>query len=205
MDTSVSDEDAKKAAAAFASGTAVATVKVTDPAGTQELQVHKNKDDYYAKSSEVAGVYKVSNDLGAGLDKSLDDFRNKKLFDFGFNDPNKIEMHDGSKAYLFTKTGEDWSSNGKKMDVTSVQSFLDKLRDLSASKFLDSGFTTPTINIAVTSNDGKRVEKVLLAKVGDKYIAERENEPPQYELDSKTVDDLEKSAGDVKPATPPKK
>lgn len=205
MDASVSDEDAKKAATAFASGAPVATVKVTDPAGTQDLQVRKNKDDYYAKSSEVAGVYKVSNDLGTGLDKSLDDFRNKKLFDFGYNDPNKIEMHDGSKSYLFTKTGEDWSSNGKKMDVTSVQSFLDKLRDLSASKFVDTGFTTPTINIAVTSNDGKRVEKLLLAKAGDKYFAERENEPAQYELDSKTVDDLEKSASDVKPAVPAKK
>jgi hypothetical protein len=91
------------------------------------------------------------------------------------------------------------------MDVTSVQSFLDKLRDLSASKFVDTGFTTPTINVTVTSNDGKRVEKVLLAKAGDKYFAERENEPAQYELDSKTVDDLEKSATDVKPATPAKK
>ena len=69
----------------------------------------------------------------------MDDFRNKKLFDFGFNDPNKIEMHDGGKTYAFQKTGEDWSSNGKKMDSTSVQSFLDKLRDLSASKFIDSG------------------------------------------------------------------
>ena len=106
----MSDEDAKKAADAFASGTPVATVKVTDPSGTQELQVRKNKDDYYAKSSVVAGVYKVSNDLGTGLDKSLDDFRNKKLFDFGFNDPNKIEMHmNGSKSYLcsprLAKTG----------------------------------------------------------------------------------------------------
>jgi hypothetical protein len=200
MDTSVSDDDAKKAAASFASGTPVATVKVTDPSGTQELQVRKNKDDYYAKSSVVEGVYKVSSDLGTGLDKSLDDFRNKKLFDFGFTDPNKIEMQDGSKSYSFSKTGEDWTSNGKKMDVTSVQAFLDKLRDLSASKFVDNGFTTPSITLTVTSNDGKRVEKVLIAKNGDKYVARRENEPSLYELDSKTVDDLEKSAGDVKPA-----
>ena len=205
MDTTVSDEDAKKAVSAFASGTPVATVKVTDPSGAQELQVRKNKDDYYAKSSIVAGAFKVSNDLGTGLDKSLDDFRNKKLFDFGFSDPNKIEMHDGSKSYLLTKSGEDWMSNGKKMDVTSVQSFLDKLRDLSASKFVDTGFTTPAIDITVTSNDNKRVEKVLIAKAGDKYIAKRENEPAQYELESKTVDDLQKAASDVKPASPTKK
>ena len=108
MDTSVSDEDTKNAASSFASGTSVAIAKVTDASGTQELQVRKNKDDYYAKSSAVEGVYKVSNELGTGLDKSLDDFRNKKLFDFGFSDPNKIEMHDGARAYSLTKGGEEW-------------------------------------------------------------------------------------------------
>ncbi len=205
MDTGVSDEDAKKAAAAFASGSPLATVKVTGPSGTEELQVHKNKDDYYAKSSVVEGVYKVPNDLGTGLDKGLDDFRNKKLFDFGFTDPNKIEMQDGAKSYSFTKSGENWLSNGKKMDATSVQSFLDKLRDLSATSFADSGFTTPVITITVTSNDGKRVEKVLISKNGAKYIAQRENEPSLYELDAKTVEDLERSAGDVKPAVAAKK
>src|SRR5437763_3087875 len=39
MDLAVSDDDAKKAATAYASGTPVATVKVTDPSGTQEMQV----------------------------------------------------------------------------------------------------------------------------------------------------------------------
>ncbi|HLJ46557.1 MAG TPA: DUF4340 domain-containing protein [Bryobacteraceae bacterium] len=200
MDTAVSDEDAKKAAAAFASGTPVATVKVTDSTGTKELQVRKNKDDYYAKSSSVDGVYKVSSELGTGLDKNLDDFRNKKLFEFGFNDPNKIEMHDGAKAYSLTKGGEDWWSNGKKMDVTSVQGFLDKVRDLAASKFVDAGFTSPEVDLTVWSNDNKRVEKVLISKSGDKYIAKRDGEPALYELDAKTVDDLRKAAGDVKPA-----
>ena len=39
----------------------------------------------------VEGIYKVASDLGDGLDKRLDDFRNKKLFDFGFSDPTKVE------------------------------------------------------------------------------------------------------------------
>ena len=202
-------DDEKKAASAFASGTPVATAKVTDAAGTQELQIRKSKDDYYAKSSAVAGIYKVANDLGTGLDKSLDDFRNKKLFDFGFDEPNKVEMHDGSKAYFLTKGGPDWWSNGKKMDSSSVQALIDKVRDLSASKFVDSGFTTPVIDLTVTSNDGKRTEKVLISKSGDNYIAKRENEPSLYQLDSKPVEELQKSAADVKlapePTPPPKK
>jgi Domain of unknown function (DUF4340) len=206
MDTSLSDEDAKKAAAAFASGTLVAVAKFTDPSGTQSIEIRKSKEDYYAKSSVVAGVYKIPADAGTGVDKGLEDFRQKKLFDFGFNDPSKIEMHDSGKSYLFTKSGDDWNSNGKKMDGISAQSFLDKLRDLSASKFIDSGsLGAPTIDISVTWSDGKRVEKVLIAKQGSDYVAQRENEPAVYGVDPKAVDDLTKAAADVKPAPPPGK
>jgi hypothetical protein len=201
--TAATDTDEKKLAAAFASGTQIATAKVTDAAGTQELQIRKDKDAYYAKSSAVSGIYKVANDLGTGLDKSLDDFRNKKLFDFAFDEPNKVELHDGSKAYFLTKGGQDWWSNGKKMDDATVQAFIDKVRDLSASKLVDSGFTTPVIDLTVSSKDGKRTEKVLISKSGDNYIAKRENEPSLYQLDAKPVEDLQKSAADVKPAPEP--
>ena len=91
------------------------------------------------------------------------------------------------------------------MDAATVQELTDKIRDLAASKFVDSGFNAPLIGITVTSNDGKRVEKVAISKAGDNYIAQRENEPALYQLDSKAVDDLTKSAGDVKPAAAPGK
>ena len=206
MDLTLSDDDAKKAAAAFASGMPVATVKLTDPSGTQQIEIRKDKDDYYAKSSTVPGVFKVTSELGTGVDKSLDDFRNKKLFGFGFNDPNKIEMHANGKTYSFQKGGDDWFSNGKKMDSTSVQSFLDKLRDFSASKFIDTGsLGAPTIDLTVVSNSGKLTEKLLIAKQGTDYVAQRENEPALYGLDAKTVDDLSQAASDVKPAPAVKK
>jgi hypothetical protein len=172
MDLAVSEEDAKKAASTFGTGTVVATVKMTDPSGTQQMEVRKVKDDYYAKSSAVDGAHKVTADLATALDKK----------------------------------GEDWLAGGKKQDSTSVQSFVDKLRDLSSSKFIDAGtFGTPTIDITVTSGDGKRVEKVLISKQGSDYIAKRENEPALYGIDPKNVDELSKAASDVKPAQAPKK
>ncbi len=203
MDASSTDAEAKKAAAAFASATPVATAKVTDTASTQELQVRKNKADYYAKSTAVPGIYKVSSDLGKELDKNLDDFRNKKLFDFGYDDPSKVELHDGAKLYFLTKGGQDWwSVDSKKMESSSVQALVDKIRELSASKFVDSGFSAPAVEITVASNDGKRVEKVLISKSGDNYIARRDNEPALYQLDSSSVADLQKAAADLKPAPP---
>jgi len=203
METSASDADAKKAASAFSSGSPVATVKVSDPSGTQELQIRKNKDDYYAKSTVLAGVYKVPSDVGTGLDKTLDDFRNKKLFDFGYDEPSKVELHDGAKAYFLTKGGQDWWSDGKKMEAAGVQSLIDKLRGLSATKFPESGFASPSIDVTVTSNDGKRVEKVSIAKSGDHYVAKREGEPSLYQLDSSSITELEKAAVDLKPEPAP--
>jgi len=52
----------------------------------------------------------------------------------------------------------------------------------------------------VTSNDGKRVEKVVISRDGHSYIARLENEPSLYELDSTAVAQLQKSAADLKPA-----
>ena len=206
MDPNTSSADAKKAAAAFASGTPVAIAKVTDASGTDEFQVRKNKNDYYAKSSMVEGVYKVPADLGQALDKGLDDFRNKKLFDFGYSEPNKIELHDGPKAFSLTRNSTDWwSGDGKKLDMVSVQSLIGKVRDLSASKFVDSGFGSPSIEVTVTSSDGKRIEKLLISKNGDNYVARRENETALYALDPKSVEDLQKTAGELKPEALPEK
>jgi uncharacterized protein DUF4340 len=202
MDATISDEDAKKAAAGFASGAKIATVTVADSSGTETLEVRKDKDkNYYAKSSAVDGVYKVTADLGEGLDKKVDDFRNKKLFDFGWTDPGKIEIGKST----FEKSGDKWMTGAKQLDAPSVQSVVDKLRDLASTNFLDSGGGTPVLDITVTSNSGKRVEKVSITKQGDQYFAKRENEPSIYQLDGKAVEDLQKSANEVKPFQPPKK
>jgi hypothetical protein len=207
MDTSVSDEDAKKAQTAFAGAPKIADVKVTDNGGSQSLEVRKDKDkNYYVKSTSVEGVYKVASDLGDALDKSPDDFRSKKLFDFGFNEPNKIQLQNAT----YQKSGEKWMSGSTEMDSISIQGLVDKLRELAASKFVDTGAGATVFEVAVTANDSKnnpRTEKVIITKETDKYFATRSGEPAVYELDSKAVDDLIKAAAGVKPAakTPAKK
>jgi hypothetical protein len=205
FDTGTAADDAKSAAA-FQSAAPAAIVKVTGASGAQQFEVRKQKNDFYAKSSVVSGAYKVPATLGSDLGKSLDDFRNKKLFDFGYEDPDKIEVHDGAKAYFLTRSGSDWwGPDGKKLDDGTVQAFLGEVRNLSASRFLDSGFTTPTLEITALSKDGKRVERVLVARHGEEYVAKRENEPELYELSGSAVTDLQKSAADLKPAAAPKK
>ena len=184
----------------FAAAARVATVVVADAGGNQTLEVRKDKDkNCYAKSSAVEGTYKVASDLADALDKNLDDFRNKKLFDFGFSDPSKVEL----QTVTYAKNGDKWLAGSKTMDNTSVQNLIDKLRDLSAAKFPEKGGGDPVFEARVTSGDGKRVEKVSITKLGTQYFAQRENEPSIYELESKAVDGLQKAAADVKEPAPP--
>jgi len=94
------------------------------------------------------------------VDKGVDDFRNKKLFDSGSPSPNKeIEMHDNGKTYAFQKIGEDGSRTARRWTAPALQSFLDKFRDLSpASLSIPVSRRRPPIS-RLTSNDGKRIER----------------------------------------------
>jgi hypothetical protein len=205
-DVSASSEDAAKT---FAHATPVATVKIVGSSGDDSLDVRKDKDDYYATSSAIGGTWKIDSTnasaLGQALGHSLDDFRNKQLFDFGFADPDKIEYHSGPTTMVLTHTGKDWFSNGKKMDEDSAAMVATALRDLSATKFVDSGFTTPTIEITVTSGGGKKVEKVQMQRVGEGAIAKREDDATLYSLDGTTTRSLTDAIAGIKPAGPEKR
>jgi Domain of unknown function (DUF4340) len=70
--------DLNAAGTGFAQGTQVGTAKLTGDSGVQTLEVRKNKDDYYAKSSATKGTYKVDSSVGQAFNKKLDDFQTKK-------------------------------------------------------------------------------------------------------------------------------
>ena len=208
LDATVSAEDLKKNAAAFNSAAPLAVITATDLAATQKLEIRKTKDDkYYARSSVVDGTYTVEATTAKAFDKSTTDFRNKKLFDFGFTDPSKIDFHGTATQVSLAKGGEKWFRNGKALESASMQTFLDKVRDLSATKFADSGFGTATIDITVVSGDGKKTERVLLSKPGQDWLAQREGEPSLYVLSAQAVDELQHAAADLKEeqAKPPAK
>ena len=204
MDLGTAPEEAAKK---FAAAAVVALAVVTDSSGSQAIEVRKDKDNnYYARSSAVAGVYKIAADTGEGLNKGLDDFRNKKLFDFGFANPRMLEIKNGAGTPVTYTNAGKWTAGPKNLDNGSVQNLIDKLRDLTASKFVEQGGGQPVFEASVESKGSAKVERVIVSKQGDKYSAQREVEPSIYELDARSVEDLEKAAADVKEAAPePKK
>lgn len=206
MDTLTTPEAAAKA---FAHATPVATAKITGSFGTDTLEVRKEKDDDYAKSSALPGVYKVdstnSTALGEALTRPLDNYRNKQLFSFGYADPDKIDYRSGSTSLALTHSGTTWTSNGQQMDTESVESLVSALRDLAATKFVTSGFTSPEIDITVTYGGGKNTDHVEIQKTKDGAIAKLNDGPSLYHLDAVTLNELTNAVKAVKPAAPAKK
>jgi hypothetical protein len=188
-------------AADFAAATKVGSVTFVDDKGPESIEVRATKDkQYFAKSTAVEGIYKVAADVGASIDKSADDFRSKKLFDFGFTDPSKIDL--AGKAY--EKNGDKWFSGAAQFDSGSIQNVIDKLRDLAATKFPDKISGTPDLALAVTWGEKGKLEKVTINKAAADYIAVRDGDATAYGLDAKTVDELRKAISDIKPFQAPK-
>ncbi len=184
----------------FARGKPVAEARLTGDAGVQTLEVRKNNRSYYAKSDVTGDACKVDTVLGQALEKNLDDFRNRKLFDFGDGQLSRVEMRSGANDWVFTRSGSDWQSNGKKMDLSQTQGLVDQLRDLSATKFVNAGFGRPEIQITATPQSGGQIESVAIAKSGGGYVAKRESDPTLYQLDPSAVTDLTTAAAAIKPA-----
>lgn len=217
LDPALSAEDEKKATAAFGSAAPVATLTVTDAAGSQKLEIRKVKamdekdDKYYARSSVVEGVYSLEATTAKVFDKTTDDFRNKKIFDFGFNDPSRVDYHSAKVQATVSKSGEKWFRGGKPLDSNSIQTFIDKLRDLSATKFAESGFGASELEMTVVSSDGKKFEKVSLARSGSAsgsdWLARRDGDASLYVIPAATVDEFDHAAADLKQdqSKPPKK
>jgi hypothetical protein len=194
MDLTGPESDAKTAA-----GDKVGTASVTDNTGTQTLDIFKSKDaakdkSYYAKSSVVAGFYKVAGDLGDSLGKSVEDYRNKKLFDFGFNEVTKLDLN----GISYQKAADKWTSGSTQYDSGTLQTVIDKLRDLSASKFQDKMSGAQMLTVGVTSGDNHRSEKIFIFKDGAGYNAQRDGEPAVYVIEAKDVDDLQKAISGIK-------
>lgn len=191
------------ASASFAHGTQVATARLMSPAGTDTLEVRKSKNDDFAKSSAIQGVWKIDSSLATSLDRGVDAYRNKQLLEFGFTDPNRIEYHAGSTNVSLERQNSDWYADGKKMDSTTVSAIVDALRGLSASKFVNAGFSTPDIDLTVVSNDGKETAQAHFRKTAEGAIAKRDDSPGFYQFDSATMNSLYSAIGGLKPAAAP--
>ncbi len=192
-----------------------ASVEVVDESGAHTLTIAKGQDDkYHAKSSDLpGGVYEVSSTLAEGLDKPLADFRNKKLFGFGFEDPVSVKVRDGETRIAIEKKDDKWiltSHEDRELESAKVQSLLDDLRGLRAKEFTSDeeadqenyGLNQPALEAEVVQADDKGTEKAIITSLsGEKVYAAIPGQPSTYEIEKSDAESLRSNIEELlKPA-----
>ena len=188
----------------------LATVRVTDSGGDHELVIAKDGDTYYARSSGHEGVYEVSSTLAESLDKPVEEFRKKKLFDFGYADPARVEVRVGELSVAVVRSENNWmleSDGGRELDGGTVQTLLDRLRSLTATAFPSDrasdqgryGLSAAAIEATVTpGEEGGAAEKVVVSSPDKAPVyAARDGEPSTYEIEQSAAQDIERAVGDI--------
>lgn len=186
----------------------LAEVEIVDDAGAHVLVVAKGEGDkYYAKSSDLDGVYEVGATLAESLGKELNDLRNKKPFDFGFTTVKSLKVRDGETASSFERVDDKWllaSDNGREMSAGLVQTLIDSLRNLTAVSFPPEdgagyGLDAPQIEAEVLLDEEAAVpEKVFISSLSaDRVYAQRDGESAVYEIEKAPAEEIRRALEDA--------
>jgi len=182
-----------------------------DDGESHSLTVARSGDGYFAKTSDMDGVFGVSPALVESLDRELNDLREKKLFDFGFDPVHSIEVQDGDRSVRITKSDSDWmlaSENDRALDPEKVQTLIDALRNLAAVEFVSdaewaqraNGLANPAIKAIVASGaeSEQRRETVILSSPSlPSVFAARVGEPSTYRVEQAASQELKRALGSL--------
>jgi hypothetical protein len=161
-------------------------------------------------------LFAVEPSLVTDLKKSVDDLRNKDLFEFRTFNVLRLRVVRGNDAYEFQKvagsgeTPDKWQRvvDGKPVDVdtTKMEDLLSKLSALRAQSFnptTNAAGNVPPALVASASYDTNKFERVRFIKGEKEVFATRDGEPGAAVVDSTAYDETVKALDAVIAPPPP--
>jgi len=163
----------------------------------------------YAKDQSRPPVITIDASLVTDATKDASDFRQKDLFDARAFNANRVEIVRGNETIAFEKSktkdkdGKEeskWkqvSPTARDVDQTKVDNLFAAISSARATGFVDSpaktGLDKPELTIAIKFDEGKREEKVALARSGSDGYATRAGEPGAAKVDIAAIENVVKS------------
>jgi hypothetical protein len=194
---------------------AVITVGAGSTRAALELGAERD-GKLYARDRARQLIFAVDPSVASDVKKSLDDLRDKDLFEFRSFNVMRLRLTRGSDAYEFQKvpgSGENptdkWQRvvDGKATDVdlTKMEDFLTKLAALRAQSFNQTtnaaGLAQPAL-VVEASYDKDKYERVRFIKGEKEMFGVRDGEPGVAVIDSSTYEETMKALDAVvTPAT----
>ncbi len=163
-------------------------------AGTTKTELALGKEDangnLFARELAQPLIFTVDKTLAEELRKSVDDFRQKELFEFRSFNATQMEIVAAGTTYSFTRKKSEgdnatdvWTLTSpitQTADIGKMTDLLTAISNLRAGSFVPAAFTTgDTMTITVKFGEGAsaKTDTVTLRKSGDIVHAIRVGEP----------------------------
>jgi Domain of unknown function (DUF4340) len=98
-------------------------------------------------------VYLWRGRLGSTVDRTLDDWRDKRIAALAPDSVAALEVVRGKERYALTRAGKAWTVNGAAADSGAVARYLDRLKTITAAGFA----TQNEIDSTRTARPGRRL------------------------------------------------
>jgi hypothetical protein len=162
----------------------------------------------YARDASKPAVVTIESALMDDLKKGADDYRRKDLFEFRAYNANRVELIRGKDVVVFERVkgqGENaqdkWrrvSPNAGDADRDKVDAMLAKLANMRATSFVDGkGALSPSLEVHVKFDDGKKEERVTFVKDGADVLVLRPGEPGAAKTDAADLTETLKSLDEL--------
>ena len=168
----------------------------------------------YAKDQSRPAIFTIDASLAADVSKDPGEFRQKDLFDARAFNSTRVEVVRGATTVAFEKTksknkeGQDeekWrqvAPAAKDVDQAKVDNLVSAITAARATGFVEStaktGLEKPELALTIKSDDGKREEKVAMARTGTDGFASRAGEPGAAKIDIAAIENIVKSLDALK-------
>ena len=152
------------------------TVKIKTKQKTLTLQIGnetKQGNNLYLQTSDDPDIHLADKDLAAQLNKKLDEYRERSLFDFSPDQVRRFEIRDGTKLVEFSRTNDVWQivqPLSARADTAKVDGFLYQTCNLRADDFLSEdpaaskefGLEEPSQEVTLKIDQQDAVNTLLL-------------------------------------------
>ena len=197
--------DKPAATVRFGSGSSQASLALGGPAAEGTI---------YARDLSRPAIFTVESSVLDELKKDPAEFRQKDLFDARAFNATRVEIARAGQTHSFEKTkaknkqGQDeekWrqlTPQARELDQASFDTLLNALTGLRATGFVDAAaakaLTAPELSATIKFDEGKKEDRVTLAKAGTDGFAARAGEPGAAKVEASAVDAVVKALQELK-------
>jgi Domain of unknown function (DUF4340) len=182
----------------------VATIGMGADSVKFELGKEADPGSVWGRDPSRAAVFSVNNGVAMELQKTVENFRRKEVFDFRPFNTTRFEITRGKETRAFERvkgTGEKavdtWKQVApaeKTVDASNLEGALLDFSNLRAESFVATagaatGHNNPAAVIVVKFDDGKKEERVVVGTAGSGVFATRADQPGALKIEPGKYED----------------